>query len=293
MLTSHYRQNRPSEQDLRSELEYCASFNYNALAVFMNKEDFLTRLQNETDTFNAAVATSQGDWVVKGFIDIARNIYTISTDTKVVSKVMELLLFPELVRFARQHNLKLHLAERQNFYPDVTFIDEENRLFAVDLKTTHRVNSEKINGMTLGAFTGYFRSRESRKNCSFPYGSYAGHFVLGVIYSQVPEVDERQVHSLENLEQITSAITDFQFFVQEKYRIASDLPGSGNTKNIGAVRRIEDLLYGTGPFSDLGETIFDDYWMYYLTEDMARAVELPKRPYMNLKTYRAYKGLVP
>jgi hypothetical protein len=125
----------------------------------MDKHDFLSRLQREADAFNAAISTPQGDWVVKGFIDVARNIYTISTDTKVVSKVMELLLFPELVRFARQHNLKLHLAERQNFYPDVTFIDEENNLFAVDLKTTYRVNNERTNGMTLGAFTGYLTYR--------------------------------------------------------------------------------------------------------------------------------------
>jgi hypothetical protein len=257
----------------------------------MDKHNFLTKLQSESDSFNRAVSTSNGDWVVKGFIDIARNIYTISTDTKVVSKVMELLLFPELVRFAEQNDLKLHLAERQNFYPDVTFIDNENHLFAVDLKTTYRVSDVKTNGMTLGAFTGYFRSRESRKNCSFPYGSYEGHFVLGVIYSQALGIDERQVYSLDNLEQITSAISDFQFFVQEKYRIASDLPGSGNTKNIGSVLKIEDLLHGRGPFAELGEAIFDDYWMYYLTEDMARAVELSRRPYMNLKTYRVYKGL--
>lgn len=257
----------------------------------MDKHQFLARLQGESDNFNKAVSTPQGDWVVKGFIDIARNIYTISTDTKVVSKVMELLLFPELVRFAEQHDLKMHLAERQNFYPDVTFIDSENHLFAVDLKTTYRVSDVRTNGMTLGAFTGYFRARESRKNCSFPYGSYEGHFVLGVIYSQALSIYERQVYPLENLAQITSAISDFQFFVQEKYRIASDLPGSGNTKNIGSVLRIEDLLHGTGPFAELGEAIFDDYWMYYLTEDMARAVELPRRPYMNLKTYRLYKGL--
>ena len=271
-------------------VQYCG-FNYNGSSKIMDKQKFLTKLQSESDNFNRAVSTSNGDWVVKGFIDIARNIYTISTDTKVVSKVMELLLFPELVRFAEQNDLKLHLAERQNFYPDVTFIDNENHLFAVDLKTTYRVSDIITNGMTLGAFTGYFRSRESRKNCSFPYGSYEGHFVLGVIYSQALGVDERQVYSLNNLEQITSAISDFQFFVQEKYRIASDLPGSGNTKNIGSIRRVEDLLHGRGPFVELGEAIFDDYWMYYLTEDMARAVELSRRPYMNLKTYRVYKGL--
>ena len=30
-----------------------------------------------------------------------------------------------------------------------------------------------------------------------------------------------------------SVIHDFQFFVQPKYKIAKDQPGSGNTKNIG------------------------------------------------------------
>lgn len=257
----------------------------------MDKHEFLSRLQSETDTFNKAVATERGDWIVKGFIDVARNIYAVSTDTKVVSKVMELLLFPELVRFAQNNSLRFHLAEQQNFYPDITFIDEENHLFALDIKTTYRVNSVKTNGMTLGAFTGYFRSRESKKNCSFPYGNYSGHFVLGVIYSQVHGIDERQVHSLANLEQITSVITDFHFFAQEKYRIASDRPGSGNTRNIGSVLKIEELVNGTGLFAELGEEVFDDYWMYYLTLDIARAVELTKRPYSNLASYRVYKGL--
>lgn len=208
-----------------------------------------------------------------------------------VSKIMELLLFPELVKFAAKYQLKLHLAEHQNFYPDITFIDSQGRLFALDLKTTYRVNARRINGMTLGAFTGYFRDRKSKKNCSFPYGDYAGHFVLGIIYSQVKGVDERQIHRLDELERITSVITDFQFFVQEKYRIASDRPGSGNTKNIGSVVDIEKLVHGKGPFAELGEMVFDDYWMFYLTKDMARAADLPKRPYTNLKSYRAYKGL--
>jgi hypothetical protein len=259
--------------------------------VNMEKVEFLRALQTEVSNFNNAVTTEVGDWVVKGFIDVARNIYTLSADTKVVSKVMELLLLPGLVRFAMTSNLRIHLAEQQNFYPDITFIDEDNHLFAVDLKTTYRIDQHRVNGMTLGAFTGYFRSRESNKNSSFPYGSYQGHFVLGVIYSKVRGLDERRVYRLEELENITSVITDFQFFVQEKYRIASDRPGSGNTKNIGSVQEIDKLINGSGPFAELGVEVFDDYWMFYLTQDMARAAELSKRPYMNLKTYLAYKAL--
>jgi hypothetical protein len=257
----------------------------------MDKQTFLQALQSATEHFNRAVSTEKGDWVVKGFIDVARNIYTISTDTKVVSKILELLLFPQLVHFATEHRLKVHLAEQQNFYPDITFIDSEGHLFALDLKTTYRLNQTRVNGLTLGAFTGYFRERNSTKNCSFPYANYAGHFVLGAIYSQVQPIDERQIHKLEELESITSVISDFQFFAQEKYCIASDQPGSGNTKNIGSVKEIGKLIQGSGPFAELGQEIFDDYWMFYLTKDMARAAELPQRPYTNLKTYKNYKGL--
>ncbi|MCI0396062.1 MAG: EcoRV family type II restriction endonuclease [Chloroflexi bacterium] len=115
--------------------------------------------------------------------------------------------------------------------------------------------------------------------------------MLGIIYSQVRDIDGHKVHRLEDMEHITSVIADFQFFAQEKYRIASDRPGSGNTKNIGSVLEIERLISGTGPFAELGEEVFDDYWMFYLTQDMARAAELPIRPYVNLKTYKAYKSL--
>ena len=38
----------------------------------------------------------------------------------------------------------------------------------------------------------------------------------------------------------------------------------------------------------MGEDVYNDYWMYYLTVDMAKALEVP-RPYTNLKTYLEYK----
>lgn len=143
--------------------------------------------------------------------------------------------------------------------------------------------------MTLGAFTGYFRNRDSTKNTTYPYNQYVGHFVLGVIYSKSTSIiDERQQFSLDDLPRIPSVIRDFHFFAQPKYRIASGRPGSGNTKNIGSVTKIEQLVTGDGPFAILGEEIYSDYWMYYLTADMARALD-SNRPYANLKSYFEYK----
>jgi hypothetical protein len=72
--------------------------------------------------------------------------------------------------------------------------------------------------------------------------------------------------------------------LQEKWRIAADRPGSGNTKNIGSVRNIKALIEGKGPFTPYNEEIFDDYWMNYLTGDMARAID-SNVPYRNLDDY--------
>jgi hypothetical protein len=252
---------------------------------------FLELLQAEAATFEKLVSTDAGDWIVKGFIDIFQNVYTISADTKVVSKLIELMLFPSFVAFAVKHNFKLVLSREQNHYPDMTFLAEDGNKFAVDLKSTYRIDGNSVNSMTLGAFTGYFRSRESTKNATYSYNQYAGHFVLGVIYSRAElKANELYTYTLADLQRIPSVVKDLQFFAQPKYRIAKDQPGSGNTKNIGSVATVSTLVNGTGPFAALGEKVFDDYWMFYLTRDMARAAELGQPPYNNLKTYLEYKS---
>jgi hypothetical protein len=38
----------------------------------------------------------------------------------------------------------------------------------------------------------------------------------------------------------------------------------------------------------IGEEVYDDYWMFYLTRDMSQALAV-QRPYTNLKTYLEYK----
>ena len=257
-------------------------------------EGFREALRLHFERFQRTLATEKGDWVVKGFIDIYRNIYTISVDTKVVSKIIELMLFPVISRFASEHGYKMVLAEYQNHYPDISFIAPDGTKIAVDFKSTYRTSSNRVNGFTLGAFTGYFRQRQTRKNIIFPYAEYSAHFVLGVIYSRSDEaVDERRVYGLEELQDIVSVINTFTFLLQEKWQIASDKPGSGNTKNIGSVRGVEQLLSGSGPFAPYGEEVFDDYWMNYLTRDMAQAIDLENPPYRNLEEYWTWRERAP
>lgn len=249
--------------------------------------DFERQMRGYLPKFKLALANDIGDWVVKGFIDTYKNIYTISADTKVISKLIELMLFPLIAEFARQNNYELHLAEHQNHYPDMSFVTPNGTRVAFDLKSTYRTNSRRVNGFTLGAFTGYFRDRESAKNSTFPYGSYSKHFVLGIIYSRSSkQIDERSVFELKDLQSIESVAHDFVFLLQEKWRLASDKTGSGNTKNIGSVKKIDDLVNGNGVFASEGEHVFDDYWTNYLTNDMARAIDSSVR-YRNLSEYKA------
>jgi len=108
------------------------------LRLTMLPNDFLARLQAHTTSFAKAVATDEGEWIIKGFIDVYRRIYTISVDTKITSKVLELLLFPLFVDFGKANGLRIELSPHQNFYPDLTFIDTNQ---AVNSRLTSRART--------------------------------------------------------------------------------------------------------------------------------------------------------
>lgn len=261
-----------------------------------HKKRFEIALDEFVKDLQSFVSTETGEWTVKGFIDIYKNIYTISSDTKIVSKILEIHIFPEILQFAEKNGYKIILAEHQNWYPDLTIMDKYNSdvKFALDLKTTFRRNS-KTAGFTLGSHGAYFKERDKSKNIQFPYSKYLGHYCLGIIYTredfdddlagteiyQVQELEEeygenndpikdRQVTNVSNLKSITSVIKDFDFFAVEKWKIASDRRGSGNTANIGSINDIKDLKAGNGVFSKLGEEWFDEFWINYGTATMVK-----------------------
>lgn len=213
--------------------------------------------------------TSHNEWTIRGFIDIFHNIYSISSDTKVISKILELHLFPHFLAFANQINYEIELATYQNWYPDLTFIKKSDPSikFAVDLKTTYRNEkyTDFCNGFTLGSHGEYFMNRSSSKNIQYPYEQYSGHFCLGIIYtrSNIDKSKETSIYTIDTMASIPPVIRDFIFFAEEKWRIASDKGGSGNTANIGSIQKISDILTGNGVFAKAGEALFDDYWMNY------------------------------
>jgi hypothetical protein len=233
------------------------------------KDEFRQVLCELAKTLSGHVATKDQQWTVKGFIDVFRNVYTISADTKIVSKILEIHLFPVLLKFAQKHGYRIVLADHQNYYPDLSFVSakDESLKFAVDFKTTYRLLNKPgfCNGFTLGSHGSYFIERDKKKNIQFPYSQYAGHFCLGIIYTRTDsgDIDETRVYKDDQLQSIVSVIRDIEFFACEKWEIASDSQGSGNTANIGSIVRIEDILSGNGVFKNLGEEWFDEYWMNY------------------------------
>ena len=254
----------------------------------MNKDQFFSLLSEEVKTYKSFLETDSHDWIVKGFIDIDKNVYTITNDTKVVSKIIEILLIPKLDKFARDHGMILELPSKQNYYPDLTFKDEEGHLFAVDFKSSY-YDGESVNGLTLGSYWGYFRNRDSVMNMDHSYNSYSSHTVLGMLYKQsVIDANEKNVYSIDELAVIHSVIEQFIFFVQPKWKIANDIPGSGNTRNIGGITNIEKLINGEGPFAELGEDVLDDYWKNYFNKTDARNAGIVTPHYHNLKTYKEY-----
>lgn len=141
------------------------------------KEKFAQELKAFAATL-AKEITQNDEWTIRGFIDIFKNVYTVSADTKVVSKILELHLFPHFLSFAERIGYKIELASHQNWYPDLTFIAKSNAdvKFAVDLKTTYRDEAHPgfCNGFTLGSHGKYFVDRTRKRTYNILMASTVG-----------------------------------------------------------------------------------------------------------------------
>src|SRR3990172_5353828 len=262
------------------------------------KNEFKQKLQHFVKELKEYISTDDDQWKIKGFIDIFKNIYTISGDTKILSKLLEIHLFPKIAKFADENSYKIVLADHQNYYPDISFVSNSDDAikFALDFKTTYRLTKYPgfCNGVTLGSPGEYFINRSSTKNIQFPYKDYLGHFCLGIIYTRTAseDIDEIRICDIKSLTAITSVIKDFQFFICEKWEIASDQRGSGNTANIGSINKIEDIIICGGMFKNLGEKWFDDYWMNY-GKIIIKGTDGKEQKIKSLKDYLIYRGKDP
>ena len=165
----------------------------------------------------------------------------------------------------KEHNMILKTPESQTVYPDFILMDNEKskNKIAIDVKTTYIDNDESTIKFALGSFASYMRN--NTKNIEYKYTDYSKHYVIGFVYKRNGRAQESNVFDYSQRESIECPYCDVKYFIQEKYKIAGDKPGSGNTENIGSIstKDFTDFVKGNGPFAILGHDMYDIYWKYY------------------------------
>lgn len=226
-------------------------------------------MRNFIQLFYDKIKQKNIDWEAKGLVLNNNDVVTLGSDSKLIGRIFELICTPILYEIAQENNYKLLISKSQTVYPDFTFLKSENdnKKIAVDIKTTYRKYNKNGSiakfSYTLGSYASFMRN--NTKNIHFPYDTYSKHYIIGFLYDRVDKAIEGQIFNRRNINLITNPYTNIDFFVQEKYKIAGDKPGSGNTENIGSykVNNINILKEGKGPFSILGEETFNEYWRNY------------------------------
>lgn len=224
------------------------------------------------------------DFSIKGLLINNNKVITLGSDSKLIGRVFELLSTEILYEICSNNNLIMEESISQTVYPDFTIILPNKSKIGVDIKSTYRryTNSGYSKyGFTLGSFASFLRN--NTKNIAYPYDQYIGHLVIGFVYDRVDNAAAGVLKELND--EIITPFNNLEFFIQEKYKIAGDKPGSGNTENIGSLLStdINDFIEGRGVFSELGEKIFEDYW-----RNFPKYREFEKK-YTNLNEYFVFR----
>lgn len=241
---------------------------------------------NIKDTLIEELRKLSNAYSVCGIIDKNGFIYPLGADTKVLSTVFELVSRPAVYSAAKILGYKCVEPKVQNHYPDFTFMKGENyrNKIAIDIKTTYRRHNGDRFSYTLGGYTSFIRPGNEKKNIVYPFDQYSEHWVIGFVYNRIGNKKSQKEHlySFEQLSEIALPFDNVEVFVQEKWRIASDKAGSGNTTNIGSIHgTIGDFNAGKGPFKSEDE--FLEYWRSY-GRTMAE-----RKNFSNLEEFRTLK----
>ena len=236
---------------------------------------------------NALEAVPNG-YSLCGVVDRRARVYPLGSDTKVISTLFEIVARQAVVSYADSVGLKLVEPTKQNYYPDFTLMrnDKDREKIALDVKTTYRREGQPRFSYTLGSYTSYICPETEDKNIVFPYRQYGKHWIIGFVYkrSEDKRATSGQIYSFNTLEQIPVPFNDVEVFIQEKWRIAGDRAGSGNTANIGSiVGTIADFREGNGVFTSEAE--FLGYWRGYKRTSQER-----RSSYSNIGEYRAKRS---
>ena len=234
-----------------------------------------------------ALAEVQNGYSLCGVVDRRARVYPLGSDTKVISTLFEIVTRQAVATYAESMGLRLVEPTKQNHYPDFTLMnhEEDSEKIALDVKTTYRKEGQSRFSYTLGSHTSYIHPETEGKNIVFPYSQYREHWVIGFVYKRAEgkKAAGSRVYSFDTLEQIPVPFHDVEVFMQEKWRIAGDKTGSGNTANIGSIGgTISDFSAGNGVFDSEAE--FLEYWRGYKRTERER-----RSSYSNIQEFRAAK----
>lgn len=173
--------------------------------------------------------------------------YKLGYDSKIISKIYEVIIIENLKKLLDDKGFEYIENEIQNKYPDFIIISKihKDKYYAVDIKSTYLKKKTEINGFTLGTYKGYFKDRKSLKSIVKPYKNFIKHFCICIIYSRT---DKKKIP------------VDY-IIIREKWEIARNSSGSGNTCNIGSIKLLSDLLNNKPYFTSEDE--FNSFWLNY------------------------------
>ena len=229
---------------------------------------------NFIEKFNQKITENKISWKIKGLLRDENTIITLGSDSKLIGRIFELITYRLLEEIAEENGYRLVPSPSQTTSPDYTFIKKDKfgddlkyNKIAVDIKTTYKQyksdGSLKKICFTLGSYGSFIRN--GTKNIAYPYNEYNKHYVIGFIYDRNENATEGKQVSIKEIKNLEVPYSNVDVFVQEKYLIVGDKPGSGNTENIGSFKtdKIDYIINGEGPFKYLGEDVYLDYWRNY------------------------------
>jgi hypothetical protein len=245
------------------------------MAIIDFKKKFTEKLDAKTSVYDiCGVVTKDGV------------VYPLGSDTKVLSTVFELLTRPLIAEIAQEAGLIWTEPTVQNHYPDFTLMSSatDNKKIAIDVKTTYINKDTDSFNFTLGGYTSFIRGTGT-KNIVYPFSEYSEHWVIGYVYTRLASKKSalNETFGIDQLDSINLPYEKVNVFVQEKWKIAGDKAGSGNTTNIGSINgRIDDFKNVIPIFASDAEYL--EYWRGYETTAEKRA-----NTYKNIDEFRALK----
>lgn len=115
------------------------------------------------------------DWSLVGILTKKQEVYTLSYDSKILSKIFEILCEP-LVRNIADDLGMIMEKSNQTVYPEFTLfnVEEPMEKVAIDIKSTYRQfnqdGSIRPFTFTLGSYRSFLRN--NTKNIKYPYNQY-------------------------------------------------------------------------------------------------------------------------